>query len=186
MSLDWTKEIKARKHVLLTGAGFTKNFGGLLGSEMWAEIFNNPKIQGNQILRMAFQPSRDPFFNYENIYDDVMTDENFRQPDRATFTQSLLEAYKKMDKLLVHQWLKRHQEENSPERPFDINVANFLKRFAGISKERGYFFTLNQDLFIERYMISKAGAEYWNGGTDFVYPGGDEDTTLALRPRVEY
>lgn len=31
------------ENILLLGAGFTKNFGGLLASEMWAEIFNNEK-----------------------------------------------------------------------------------------------------------------------------------------------
>ena len=31
--------------VLLTGAGFTKTFGGYLASEMWATILNQPEIQ---------------------------------------------------------------------------------------------------------------------------------------------
>jgi hypothetical protein len=33
--------IQSSENILLTGAGFTKNFGGLLASEMWAEIFNH-------------------------------------------------------------------------------------------------------------------------------------------------
>ena len=31
--------------VLLTGAGFTKTFGGYLASEMWATILNQPEVQ---------------------------------------------------------------------------------------------------------------------------------------------
>jgi hypothetical protein len=30
--------------VLLTGAGFTKTFGGYLASEMWATILNQPEV----------------------------------------------------------------------------------------------------------------------------------------------
>jgi len=37
--------------VLLTGAGFTKNFGGPLAREIWSLIFNNPRIQQTPSLR---------------------------------------------------------------------------------------------------------------------------------------
>jgi len=33
------------KTILLTGAGFTKNFGGFIASEMWAKIFNCRELQ---------------------------------------------------------------------------------------------------------------------------------------------
>jgi len=33
------------EHILFTGAGFTKNFGGLLAKEMWSKLFNNSKVQ---------------------------------------------------------------------------------------------------------------------------------------------
>ena len=31
--------------ILMTGAGFTKNFGGFLANEMWAKIFNCHEVQ---------------------------------------------------------------------------------------------------------------------------------------------
>ena len=31
--------------IVLTGAGFTKNFGGYLGIEIWTKILNHPLIQ---------------------------------------------------------------------------------------------------------------------------------------------
>ena len=43
--------IQSSKHVLLTGAGFTKNFGTPLASEMWAEIFNHKKIQAHPKIK---------------------------------------------------------------------------------------------------------------------------------------
>ena len=39
------------KTILLTGAGFTKTFGGFLGSEMWAAIFNQPEVGEDNKLR---------------------------------------------------------------------------------------------------------------------------------------
>jgi len=31
--------LKVNKYILLTGAGFTKDFGGFLAKEMWESIF---------------------------------------------------------------------------------------------------------------------------------------------------
>jgi hypothetical protein len=33
-------DLQPAKNVLLTGAGFSKDFGGLLASEMWAALLN--------------------------------------------------------------------------------------------------------------------------------------------------
>jgi len=38
-------DIQSTEHMLLLGAGFTKNFVGLLAKEMWTEIFNHKEIQ---------------------------------------------------------------------------------------------------------------------------------------------
>jgi len=43
--------IQSSKHVLLTGAGFTKNYGAPLASEMWVKIFNHKKSRHNQELK---------------------------------------------------------------------------------------------------------------------------------------
>jgi len=45
-------DIKTKGLILLTGAGFTKNFGGFLGSQMWDQIINDPEIQDNDNLRV--------------------------------------------------------------------------------------------------------------------------------------
>src|SRR5947208_735516 len=39
------------KRVLLTGAGFSRNWGGRLAREMWEEIFSNPAVQRRPSLR---------------------------------------------------------------------------------------------------------------------------------------
>ncbi|MCO5382417.1 MAG: hypothetical protein NHB15_10310 [Methanosarcina barkeri] len=56
------------ENILLLGAGFTKNFGGLLASEMWAEIFNNENIQTQPRIKKLMQNN----FDYESIYYSVL------------------------------------------------------------------------------------------------------------------
>ena len=49
------------ENILFTGAGFTKNFGGLLAKEMWSKIFNNTKVQSySQLKKLLIND-----FNYE-------------------------------------------------------------------------------------------------------------------------
>lgn len=36
---------QACENLLLIGAGFSKDFGGLLAREMWSEVFNDPEVR---------------------------------------------------------------------------------------------------------------------------------------------
>ena len=49
--MDFKMDMQCSEDILLLGAGFTKNCGGLLANEMWTEIFNHEKIQDNSRLR---------------------------------------------------------------------------------------------------------------------------------------
>ena len=40
--------------IILTGAGFTANFGGFLARDMWEKIFNHPSLQAHDSLRQNF------------------------------------------------------------------------------------------------------------------------------------
>ncbi len=55
--------IEINRQILLTGAGFTKNFGGFLASEMWAQIFNSYHIKPHKKLGEILR--RD--FDYESV-----------------------------------------------------------------------------------------------------------------------
>ena len=61
-------QLNYKKHILLTGAGFTHNFGTPLASGMWAEIFNQTKIQSSQELRKRLLKD----FDYESIYTKIL------------------------------------------------------------------------------------------------------------------
>lgn len=43
--------IQSTKHILLLGAGFSKNFGAPLAGEMWYLLFNHKKIQAQPRIR---------------------------------------------------------------------------------------------------------------------------------------
>jgi hypothetical protein len=54
--------------VLLTGAGFTKTFGGYLASEMWATILNQPEVQNSPELLKGMRDLEN--LDYEMYYED--------------------------------------------------------------------------------------------------------------------
>lgn len=56
------------ENILLLGAGFTKNFGGLLANEMWAHIFNHEKVQAQSRIKELMLND----FDYESIYYAVL------------------------------------------------------------------------------------------------------------------
>ena len=134
------------KPVLLTGAGFTHNFGGHLAATMWSLIFNHPEVQRNASLVHLLKND----FNYESVYHTVMnSDQGFGEKQRVSLLRAVEEAYEDLDQSVCD-----FAEPISPLSPVNLDKVNgFIKRFAGQegSKTRGYFFSLNQDLFVERF-----------------------------------
>ena len=62
MSIDYPE------HILLTGAGFTKNFGGPPGQEMWSKIFNHSQaVNFPRIKELLFND-----LDYESIYHKIV------------------------------------------------------------------------------------------------------------------
>lgn len=131
-----------RNTLLLTGAGFTANFGGFLAKEMWSKIFNNPKLNDAGHLKLELRKN----FDFEEIY-SLVIDSRIRDLhpfERDVFVQSLQEAYLAMDKII---------REPSWE-SYGVHTAD-LRRFLDFFKESNQnetsvCFTLNQDLFMER------------------------------------
>lgn len=127
--------------LLLTGAGFTQTFGGYLASEMWAAILNQPEIHQHPRLRQRMLRELD----YEALYDEVIESAAYSPPEQAAFTTAIKRAYQHL-----HEALCRSETRH-------ISAASgvcqhFLARFAGReNNERGFIFTLNQDLFVEKF-----------------------------------
>lgn len=125
--------------ILLTGAGFTANFGGFLAKEMWSKIFNNPKMKNAGNLKLELKKN----FDFEEIYSRVI-DGRLHPYERNVFVEALNEAYLAMDQVIkVPSW------ESFGIHPADLRI--FLEFFSeSTNGKTGICFTLNQDLFMER------------------------------------
>lgn len=128
------------KFILLTGAGFTRDFGGFLANEMWSWIFNDSKIRKYPKLSNLLKND----FDYESIYYKLIDSKDFDEEEKKAITHTIRGAYRSLDdKILVYK---------KGDQPVSIsNVNQFIERFAGHHNTKGFLFTLNQDLFIERY-----------------------------------
>lgn len=163
--------MQVKRHILLTGAGFTKNFGGFLADEMWGHIFNEPLVQRSKNLReemLRFSLN----FDFENAYDRIV---NRKLPDAGYFTNALNNAYKKMDQSILS--LER-RSIGTPTAKIFSNLGKFLKLFAGNDHEnkKGFIFTLNQDWIIERF-----DGDREDGSGHFIYPEGIDTPSLSNR-----
>jgi hypothetical protein len=140
---------KFSKHVLLTGAGWSRNWGAQLASEVWSALLGHPAVGANPRVR------------------DLLLDETafevalgragvapFTPADREALEQAILDTFIGMDYgigRVDHPWINIY------------GVQRLLFRFWGLRGDdntSGYLFTLNQDLFFERYLFNEhvAGA----------------------------
>jgi hypothetical protein len=139
------------KTILLTGAGITESFGGYLASEMWAALLRQPEIQNDDRLRNRLLDI--PGLNFEMFYDEVENLPHWSAAQKAGVRTALQRAYDEMDACI-----------RSGDNRQAAGIQFFLERFAAAvgSYSRGFVFTLNQDLFIERFYV---------GATDMRLPG---------------
>lgn len=136
--------------MVLTGAGFTKNFGGYLSSEMWTQIFNHPSVQAHDNLRTLLLND----LNFENVYSVVMEDEEheqFSDEEQDALMTAIENAYRNLD-----QQISRYNQESVgyfPQRNL-AKLVHHLSTYSG--SERALWFTLNQDIFMERHFHWRA------------------------------
>ena len=129
---------------LLTGAGFTKNFGGFLASEMWAAILNYPPLR-NTILRQRMLATES--LNFEEIYDGVQEDPTLPAELKRIFADAILFSFEEMHRAWPDSLI------NKPSKFLIFFFRRILQLAAG---EPVFCFTLNQDLFLERHWPAKS------------------------------
>lgn len=127
------------KNVLLTGAGFTKSFGGYLASEMWAIILNQPEVSQDPKLRRELLKKLD----YERCYDYILNCSLFMHEEKNAFTVCVEKAYGQLHEIVCSDIIEQISKARTACR-------SIIAKFAGENQELGFFFTLNQDLLIER------------------------------------
>lgn len=143
MAVRW----RACESVLLIGAGFSKDFGGLLAREMWDELFRNSRVRGfPELLRQLddFCP------DYETVYERVvLTDPD--SPEASALRTAVVAAYDTLD--------ARLRDPMGPVKALDTSrVGALINLFAPKSNRAatGFVFSLNQDLLPERYAWNRA------------------------------
>jgi hypothetical protein len=138
--------MNAKEHVLLTGAGFTKNFGAPLASEMWSLILGHPALEAAPRVREALLSD----FDFESVYNAVMNGQ-FDTGEKEAVSKAVNDAYGYIDSIV-----RAYNFTTGAPYPIDSHkVQKLIARFSGTTHEPGFFFTLNQDLLVER--------KYYNG-----------------------
>ncbi|MFA4917383.1 MAG: SIR2 family protein [Syntrophales bacterium] len=146
--------------VLLTGAGFTHNFGGFLAVDMWDEIHNhfqryNRSTENSRLLKEIKKN-----FNYEELYQTVERSSDFNPQEKEAFMNAVLSAYDTLDKIVCSY---KSRIPNITAEVDTSKLRNFFQLLNGQGRNFGFFFTLNQDILIERY--------FSEGPTGPVLPG---------------
>ena len=113
--------------MLRTGAGFSKPYGGFLGSEMWSLILNQPQITNSQKLRACLLGN----LNYEAVYDDVLTSGRYSEEEQTNFTNGLRNAYLQLDDAV-------RTDDRNRRGLASMMCQYFVGRFSGSGRERGY------------------------------------------------
>lgn len=137
------------QHLLLTGAGFTANFGGLLTRDLWGRIYN--RASNDPVLRELLLQHE----NFEAAY-GVVQSGDYPQCTKDLMANATIDAFAELDER-VKGWTW------TPGSPYPVNeyaLRKLINRFSGASdRASGFFFTLNQDLFVERVYCQDPGTE---------------------------
>ena len=129
-------------NILLTGAGFTANFDGFLGREMWSKIFNNPIVQNTPDVRELLLKD----FDFESVYSSMLIGSAYNSGVKEVLKYAVEKAYKDLDET-IKSW--RFTMDN-PTALDTYRLGELLSLIAQKGSDKGCFFTLNQDLFMER------------------------------------
>jgi hypothetical protein len=136
-------DIKFNKKVLLTGAGFTKDFGGYLAGEMWSFIFNSRSLNSYPRIKDLLRDD----FSYESVYHEVIEGNEYETAEREAI-KAVVVAYDRLNENIIG-YMQR--KVSGTAKANSVSLSAFIDEFRGGSNETGFFFTLNQDMFVEMH-----------------------------------
>ena len=161
---------KISNTILLTGAGFTKNFGGFLANEMWAKIFNCHEVQKKPVLKNILLND----FDYESLYKKIF-DGDYSDDVKKAINTAILKAYSMLDDIARH-YIPATDPSKSKILYGAKKIINHLARG---NSQINFFFTLNQDLFVER-LISDTKKPIVNPGIKRIITPSNRNDCLKL------
>lgn len=134
----------------MTGAGFTHNFGGFLADTMWVEIHNHLQRFNKSRLIQTIKHQ----FDYEELYQQIVKGASYSDDEKTAFVESVLEAYNTLDKTICDYHCRYLQNPIISLHDIDKLISRMIDN--GGQRKRVFFFTLNQDIFIERWFMEIA------------------------------
>lgn len=120
---------------------------------MWDKIHNNLTSSTHKKLIESVKKT----FDYEEFYEEVISNNNYTEETKDACRESIIKTYKEMDKNIYANYKSELRGEN---RICLNKLRKFLSLFGrtndgdtnfSSSAEPGFFFTINQDLFVERF-----------------------------------
>jgi hypothetical protein len=129
--------------VLMTGAGYTKNFGGLLAEDMRDKIRYHTEVKN----KLALKNLLDNNFDYESVYHEVYNGD-YSVEEKKAISAAILKAYSELDYIA-----QKYIPATDPSKSAILYGAKkIINRLTCDKRQINFFFTLNQDLFVERLM----------------------------------
>jgi hypothetical protein len=134
--------------VLMTGAGYTKNFGGFLAEDMWEKIFNHKDVQDKPALKKLHFDNDS--FDYESVYHKVCNGD-YSPKEKEAIHIAIREAYEELDVIAQNYIPVRDDSKHNVL----IGAEKIIDYLTRDMSQINFFFTLNQDLFVERLISCK-------------------------------
>lgn len=139
-------DLRFNKRVLLTGAGYSKNFGGFLAKSFRNHLLSEWRLV-NDPTGMAWSMIREDKATFETVLAELRkrADAPGARPEESM-------SYRVMEDSVgaVFDYMRRSIEQSKDRLTFSVRRLNqFLSKFGQPSAEVGYIFTLNQDTVLE-------------------------------------
>lgn len=138
--------VRPTRHVLLTGAGFSANWGGKVAGELWDDIYSDEAVLSHNDLRNRLRNTA----SFEDALADVYNRDQ-SDAERRAVEIAIQNSFVRMDSDFFNIGLRG---DNTPHG--GQFCRDFLSRMCRDSNKKGrqtFLFTLNQDLLLERMWI---------------------------------
>jgi hypothetical protein len=140
----------------LTGAGFSRNWGGWLANEAFEYLIGSPEIDDN--IRHLLWTHKSRRGGFEEALAELQQQYNLRKDERTK--KPLDDLQEAIVGMFNYMNLAFDGIEFEPQNNMEFLIGRFLTRFDAI-------FTLNQDLLLERHYlngnIALTQPRKWNG-----------------------
>ncbi len=137
------ESINPNRYLLLTGAGFTANWGGYLSSEVWGAFYSHPEIRKHPRVMDRFK--------HESSFEVALASSyllDFSPEESKSVQKAILDTFQLMDTVVSD--IDNLNHTNIDHHGF---TSRLLARMCATHQDKNrqsFLFTLNQDILLER------------------------------------